>query len=312
MIARVRPALESAGLLLLFGVGGPAPAAQEPLRVFNAAALGPPFREILERMAGTRRIPRFDHQNAPSLEAVRKLTELGDIPDVLAVADVALFESIVVPQFSTWYLVFGTNAMVLAYGPRSAHAGDVGPANWMDVLLRSGVRIGRSDPRVDPSGYRTWMVLELAERWYRRPGLAARLRAAMPERYLRRAEADLSALVQAGELDYIWTYRNLARAHGLQWVELPPEINLEDPARSSWYSQVQVTVPGSGRRPGLTVRGAPIEFALTIPRQARSPALGEQFIRELLSPAGRAVMARSGFTMLGAPRIVGTGAPVFR
>jgi molybdate/tungstate transport system substrate-binding protein len=223
-------AIRSLTGLVLFALAGAPLAAQEPLRVFNAAALGPPFRQILTGMQAARRIPGFDHQNAPSLEVVRKLTELGNIPDLLAVADVALLDSLILPRFSSWYLVFGTNAMVIAYGPGSAYAREIGPGNWADVLLRPGVRIGRSDPRVDPSGYRTVMAVELAERWYRRTGLAERLLAAMPEQFMRRAEADLSALVQAGELDYIWTYRNLARAHRLQWVELPAEINLEDPA----------------------------------------------------------------------------------
>lgn len=287
------------------------PDAPEPIRVFNAAALGPSFRQLLLTMQSDRLVSTFVHQSAPSLEVVRRLTEFGDIPDVLAVADVALLDSLVLPRHSSWYLVFGTGALVLAYGPRSAHANEITADNWTEVLLRPGVRIGRSDLRVDPSGYRTLMATELAERHYRRPGLAAALLKAMPDRFMRRAEADLSALIQSGELDYIWTYRNLALGHHLQWLELPREINLEDQGLASWYAQAVVTIPGAAQSRSLTLHGAPILFALTIPRGARSPSLGESFIRRLLAPGGRAMMAASGFTMLPRPTIVGSDAPAF-
>ena len=138
--------------------------------------------------------------------------------------------------------------MVLVYSDRSAGAKEITRDNWWQViLLRPGVRTGRSDPALDPNGYRTLMVTQLAERHYRQPGLAARLLAAMPPRYVRPKEADLVALVQAGELDYAWTYRNIAVATGLRSVALPPEVDLSDPRLEATYRQATVRVP-AGRR----------------------------------------------------------------
>jgi len=111
------------------------------------------------------------------------------------------------------------------------------------------------------------MALQLTERDYRRPGLEASLLEAMPDRYVRRAEADVSALVQAGELDYIWTYRNLAKAHGLRWVELPAGINLEQPAWRSWYAQASVVLPGAPHSAPLHLVGAPIMVGLALTPQ---------------------------------------------
>ena len=125
----------------------------------------------------------LQQENAPSLEAVRKLTDLGRVPDVLATADVALFDALVLPAHSAWYVVFGTNALVLAYGPRSVGREALTREAWWRVLLRPGLRIGRSDPSLDPSGYRTLMALQLAERHHNQPGLADRLLAAMPPRF---------------------------------------------------------------------------------------------------------------------------------
>ena len=58
------------------------------------------------------------------------------------------------------------------------------------------------------------MVFQLAERFYRQPGLAARLERALPPKYMRPKEADLTALVQAGELDYSWSYCSIAKTQG--------------------------------------------------------------------------------------------------
>jgi molybdate/tungstate transport system substrate-binding protein len=103
-----------------------------------------------------------------------------------------------------------------------------------------GVRTGRSDTAQDPNGYRTLMVTQLAERHYRQPGLAGRLLAAMPPKYVRPKEADLVALVQAGELDYAWSYRNIAVTTGLPSVVLPAEVDLSDPRLEAAYRQATV------------------------------------------------------------------------
>lgn len=288
-------------LLTLGGCGEPTPT----LTVFNAAALGPPFSEALRAFAGTPPRVIIAQENAPSLEVVRKVTELGVIPDVLAVADDQLLADLILPSHATWFVRFGTNALVLAYGPLARFADEISTANWWQVLQRSGVRVGRSDLRVDPSGYRADMAMQLAEMFYREPGLTERLRATIPERNIRRAEADLSAHLEVGELDYGWTYENLARAHGLRYVKLPPEIDLSAPALRDWYAQAVVTLPGTASTASLTLRGAPIVFALTIPARAPNPALAQAFLRFLLSPDGQATLKGSGFTPLATPEWVG-------
>jgi molybdate/tungstate transport system substrate-binding protein len=275
------------------------------LLVFNAAALGPPFRALGDTLRGSIAGLEFRQENAPSLEAIRKLTSLGRVPDVLATADVALFDAMIVPAHSGWYLIFGTNALVLAYGPHSRGREDLSADAWWEVLLRPGIRAGRSDPSIDPSGYRTLMALQLAEAHYGQPGLAARLLAAMPIRYVRHAEADLSALIQAGELDYAWTYRNLARAHGLDFLELPPEVNLADPNRGAWYQQATARVARGEAGDSLTLRGAPILFALTVPDSAPHPDQARAFVSLLLSPIGTALLEGTGFEPLDPPRVVG-------
>lgn len=281
-----------------------------PLVVFNAGSLAQPFRELLRAFSARHPGVVPAQENAGSVEAARKLTELGKIPDVLGVADYNVIPALLVPAHATWYVTFARNAMVLAYAPDSRGAREVDGRNWWRVLLRPRVRTGRSDPALDPNGYRVLMVAQLAERHYRQPGLARRLIAAMPPRFMRPKEADLTALLEAGELDYIWTYRSIAETNRLAYVTLPREIDLSDPALAEAYGAVSVRVPGP-RRAGadsVELRAEPILYALTIPTAAPHPDVAAAFARFVLSPSGSAILRRSGF-LIAPPQVAGPGKP---
>jgi molybdate/tungstate transport system substrate-binding protein len=282
-----------------------------PLVVFNAGSLAAPFRDLL---AGFReRHPGVDprQESSGSLEAARKLTELNRIPDVLGVADSAVIPSLLFPGHATWYATFARNAMVLVYTDRSVGAKEINGENWWRILLRPGVRTGRSDPQLDPNGYRTLLVAQLAERHYHEPGLEARLLAAMPPRYTRPKEADLVALVQAGELDYAWSYRSISLTAGLKAVSLPREVDLSDPALGAWYGQASVKVPGGTRNKtdSVTMTGAPIVYAMTIPTRAEHAAAAAAFVRFVFSADGQAVLRQHGFLLLDQPMVGGPGKP---
>lgn len=284
-------------------------AVRGPLTVFNAGSLAAAMREVLQEFR--RRYPdvQIRQESAGSLESARKLTDLGRVPDVLAVADYQVLAGLVVPAHATWYANFARNAMVLLYSDRSRGAAELSAANWWQVLQRPGVRTGRSDPALDPNGYRTVMVTQLAERHYRQPGLAERLLQAMPPRFMRPKEADLVALVQAGELDYAWSYRNIAVATGLRGLTLPPEVDLSDPGRAATYALASVRVPGARGGAALTLRGEPIVYALTIPTAAPNPAAARAFVRFVFSPDGQAILRRGGYILLDRPEVAGPGRP---
>lgn len=301
------------GLLLAVLTLAPAAAAAAQalggsLIVYNAGSLARPFRELLDSFKVRHPAVTPAQENSGSLEAARKLTELGKIPDVLAVADYNVIDDLLRPKYAAWYVNFARNAMVLAYTDRSIDAATVDSANWWRILQKPGVRAGHSDPALDPNGYRTLIVLQLAERYYRQPGLARKLDAAMPPRYQRPKEADLTALLQAGELDYAWTYQSLAETSGLRYVSLPKAIDLSDPGLARDYEAASVRIPGASRSGGdsLTLRGEPIVYALTIPMGAPHPVLAAEFVRFALSAAGRAILKKNGFELLPSPIVIGT------
>jgi molybdate/tungstate transport system substrate-binding protein len=153
------------------------------------------------------------------------------------------------------------------------------------------------------------MVFQLAEAYYGQEGLASRLRSALLPRYVRPNEAQLTGLLQAGELDYAWSYRSLAGTGGLRWVDLPPEVDLSDPARAEWYARARVRLPpaAAGLADSLEFRGEPILYALTIPTEAKHAATARTFVRFVLSAEGRGILSRAGFRLIARPSLTGSG-----
>ncbi|HEY3287788.1 MAG TPA: extracellular solute-binding protein [Gemmatimonadaceae bacterium] len=289
------------------GRSGDTGTASKTLVAFNAGSLARPLRAALDSFAVREGVTALQ-ESAGSLETARKLTELGKIPDVVALADEDVFPQLLMPSALTWYVRFAHNRMVLAYTPRSRGADSITGDNWWRVLLRDGVETGRSDPQLDPNGYRTLLVLQLAERHYAQPGLAGRLLQAMPARNVRPKEADLVGLLQAGEFDYIWSYESMARSLGLNFVRLPEAIDLSAPADSASYATAHVRVRGRGAD-SVEFRGRPIVYALSVPLAAPHREIAERFVRYLLSADGQRVLRQQGLDVLAQPSIVGTGAP---
>ena len=285
-----------------------AAAPSDALLVMNAASITLPVRAMLDSFAA-RTGTKYELQPGASLEIARRLTDLHQTPDVVLLADPEVYPKLLMPRYAQWYAVFARNRIVLAYTSASRGADRITAENWRTVIQAPGVEVGRADPNTDPSGYRTLLTMQLAERHYRVPGLYGRLLAAAPERNVRPREADQIALLEAHELDYIWTYENLAQNDGLKFVKLPDDVDLGDPADSAVYSRVTTRVRGAHPGDTVTMRGAPILFGLTIPTTVEHRALAERFVDYVLSPAGQRVMRAQHLDALERPYTVGTNVP---
>lgn len=273
------------------------------LVVYNAGSLARPMRAVLDSFAVKTGVT-VHQESAGSLESARKLTELGKIPDVIALADYEVFPKFLMPEHVSWYVLFARNRMVLAHLPGSARAAGIDSTNWWTVLAREGVRVGRADPNLDPNGYRTLLSLRLAELESGEPGLAARLLRQWGDRYIRPKEADLLALLQAGEVDFIWSYESMAQAAGLAAVRLGSAVDLGSPSDSARYARATVTVAGRARGDSVTFTGAPIAYALSIPRDAPHPRLARAFAQYLMSTEGRRILRSTGLDAIDlSPRV---------
>lgn len=178
-------------------------------------------------------------------------------PDIVSVADIALFED---PLSPPWHSVFASNSVVLIYNPDSEggqRVADAGPERWYEPLVDGAADIGRTDPDQDPLGYRTRFTVELASRYYDGASNLADRILRPDQRY---PETALLSQFETGAIDVAFAYRNMAIERGYDYVELPDQINLSNPAYTAdWYSTTSYRLPS-----GQEIRGDLISYGATI------------------------------------------------
>src|SRR5262245_15516413 len=284
------------------------PILADTLLIFVPASLTKPIQPVLDSFAA-RTGTVVQRESGASLEHVRKITELGRIPDLLLLADDEVFEQLLIPQYASWHAQFARNRLVVAYTARSKHANEITRENWTQILRRPDVQVGRTDPNLAPVGYRTLILFKLAERFYKQPGLASSLLMAAPEHNIRPNAAELAALLAAGELDYIYDYESVAESDGFRFIALPDAINLGDPKRGAEYAADSVPVRGSSRGSTVAFKGQPLLYGLSVPKSAPHRAEAAPFLAHLASPDVVQKLRAAHVDMLDRPFVVGTGAP---
>jgi len=278
------------------------------LLVLHAGSLAGPMKAALDSFTARTGVA-VATMSAGSLEAARRITELHDVPDIIALADEEVFPSLLMPDDIDGYFVFARNRMVIAVAPRRARE-PTDSTNWYRALSDSQVEVGRSDPDLDPAGYRALLVLQLAARAYHMPSLPQRVLARSGPENVRPKSADLIALLETGVVDYAFVYESSARAAGLHWIQLPSSIDLGDESKAADYAAVSVRVKGRTRGDTMTVRGAPIRYAMAVPRKAPHPAAAARLTEFLLSDAGLSAMRAAGLPTVR-PRYVGASPPAW-
>lgn len=292
-----RMTFAAATALLAAAIGGSAQApAQTPttLTIFGAGTLAAPFNQIDEAFQKQYPGVVIQAQFGGSVMMARKITDLHQQADLLAVADYS-----VIPKYlfggdgkaatADWYAGFAQNAITFVYTDKSKFNNEISSQNWYEYLTKPGVQIGRSNPDTDPSGYQTVQMLALAETHYQLPGLAAKVLANAPKENMRDTETELIAALQLGQLDYLAIYRSDALQHHLKYFDLPAEINLSDPAFAAAYEKAEAHTANGD------VPGKPIVYAVTIPSGADHTDLAQKYVAFLLSKAGQEIMAANGF-----------------
>lgn len=196
-----------------------------------------------------------------STTVARLVAEGKRDPDILTVADTALFEE---PLRPAWYSEFTSNAIVIAYNPETeggTRIAKAGPKSWYEPIAGDAVSIGRTDPEQDPLGYRALFTLELASRYY---DTAANLRETVPKRRQIYPETSLISQFETGSIDAAIAYRNMAVERGYEHIELPNQIDLSDPKHTeNCYSTVSYT-----RQNGQVIHGDLISYGSTIRNQS--------------------------------------------
>jgi molybdate/tungstate transport system substrate-binding protein len=235
------------------GTGATNGSGSGPVSVLSAGSLELAFGEGLSEAVDT----DLRVESHGSSTVARLVSEGQRDPDIVALADTALFDG---PLHPSWYSVFASNAVVIAYNPNTEageRLGEAGSENWYDVLLDEDVTLGRTDPTQDPLGYRALFTLELASRYY---DDANDLRERVPERDQIYPETGLISQFESGNVDAAVAYRNMAVERDYDYIDLPDRIDLGNPKyEADWYSTVSYTAPS-----GKTTRGGLIGYGSTV------------------------------------------------
>jgi len=299
-------------LLLVLAVvasGCTTPAQEKTLVVFHAGSLSVPFQQLEEEFAkyaeenlGVK--VSFQDEASGSVMAVRKVTDLGKKADIVAVADYTLIPELMMPNYTDFYVIFATNEIVIAFTEKSKYADEIDSTNWYEILARPDVTFGFSDPNQDPCGYRSVMVMKLADYHYGKPVFETLVERntniyangsliVVPKEIevkndkvvIRPKETDLTGLVESGSLDYYFIYKSVAEQHNLSYIELPREINLRDFQLAEHYARVAVLLGSTGS----VIEGKPIVYGVTVPKNAPERELALEFLRFMLGERGREI-----------------------
>jgi molybdate/tungstate transport system substrate-binding protein len=223
---------------------------------------------------------------AGSQACARKITDVKKPCDIMASADYTVIDKLLIPTYADWNIRFATNQLVLCYTDKSAYADKITKKNWYEILQKKDVVWGHSDPNLDPCGYRSLMVMQLAEKYYKKPGLYDKLLANRPEENIRPKSVELISLLQTGNMDYAWEYLSVAVQHDLRYIVLPDEINLGNYRYDDFYSQAVVQV--TGKEPGtfMEMRGGSVTYGITLIKDAPNREAAIAFLQYMLEPQG--------------------------
>ncbi|MFA6129372.1 MAG: extracellular solute-binding protein [Candidatus Omnitrophota bacterium] len=244
----------------------------------------------------------FVKESGATLLLIRKITELNQAPDVVFVADALAIKEKLIPEYADWYIKFYEDRIVLAYSDKSKYTNEISSRNWYQVILRKDVRYGYANPNLAPVGYRTLMVWQLADIYYKQrigsKNIYDSLKDACPIENIMPDVAELLNLLESLSLDYAFVYESTAKQHNLKYIRLPKEIDLGSDELSEFYKQAKVEISTKKNAQKEVLTGSPVTFGLTILKSASNAKGAVEFVKFFLGPVGRKILDSNYQTML--------------
>ncbi len=209
-------------------------------------------------------------------------------------------------------LAIASDPLVIAYSPKSRYyqqlnairTGEKPLGDLFGLLASAGFRLGRTDPTQDPQGFFFILMTKLAQTELHLPaGEAARaLGITTSSPYGSSSQMlDESALptdIAEGVVDAGSAFLSEAKQFGLDYITLPATLDFASPSQERLYSSVSLVIAGSAER-GEVIS---LDAGLVSPTAGSRPAASDEaadrsFVAFLLSPAGRAILRRAGYSL---------------
>jgi molybdate/tungstate transport system substrate-binding protein len=182
---------------------------------------------------------------------IRERVRSGDVFVSAAAAADRSLEGSPNGAWVSWYSAFMASPLELAYNPHARIGGELGRGvPWYRLLEQSGIRVGRTDPKLDPKGVLTVEAVDNASKKLHDQRLAKALTAfeVFPE-------TGLVGRLQSGQLDAGFLYAVEAKNAKLPTVSLAPV-----------YKYAAYTLTILNRAPNPTGAAALIRYLLNAAR----------------------------------------------
>jgi molybdate/tungstate transport system substrate-binding protein len=225
-------------------------------------SIGPAF----EKASGLRFIGYAAGSNRIASEINAKLRR----GDVFISASPKVNESLVGKAHGnavSWYIRFASSPLLPGYNPLSRFAADFRAKRWDAVLREPGIRIGRTDPKLDPKGALTIELVTKAAALYHQPDLVRATLGAPENPAQVFPEEALAGRLQSGQLDVGFFY----------------STELAD-----------LKIPAARPAPELKVQA---DYTVTILNDAPNASGAARFVSFLLSSQGRRLLAAHGMNV---------------
>ncbi len=292
------------------------PATNQQLIIYRAGSLTRAFQPLEKAFTCQTGIQVKDTAMG-SVDAGRQITAGGQACDLYAPADYLDIDLFMKPAgYANFDIVFAHGRTVLVYSPSGLAAKKLPPiaapgsapfhppdsipkaaAKWYEILTMPGVGIGGGNWFLDPGAYRAPMIFQLAEEFYKSPNLYNNLLGHLV------IMGQNSGAVLGKQFDFQFAYEHNARATAAtnpdyQYVDLPDELNLSDPAKDAYYREHAVVVlPGLGTTKSartIAVPGAWLAWGITMMKDAPNKENAIKFLQLLLGPTGTAALKENG------------------
>jgi molybdate/tungstate transport system substrate-binding protein len=205
---------------------------------------------------------------------IRGRVRTGDVFISAAAAADRTLEGAGNGDWVSWYSAFMGSPLELAYNPKGRFGEELRRGvPWYRVLTQHGVRVGRTDPKLDPKGVLTVEALDNAASKLHDPALAKALSS-----FETFPETGLVGRLQSGQLDAGFFYTVEARNAKLSTVALAPVYK---------YAL----------------------YTLTILNRAPNPTGAVALVRYLLNAARGYTLAKNGLTPIR-PQFIGRASAV--
>ncbi|MEO6913305.1 MAG: extracellular solute-binding protein [Candidatus Baltobacteraceae bacterium] len=192
-------------------------------------------------------------------------------PDVFISADPKVLDDLIARKFITSYTIFGSSPMTIGYSPKSRFATSFeaaarGERSLLDVLSTPGLRIGRTDPQLDPKGTRSIRALTLLANQQGRPQAAAQILGPNDNPAQVFPEEALLVRLESGDVDAAFLYSTEASARHI---------------------------------PAIVLRGdAGAVYAIAILKTAQHRKAADAFVQFLLHDEGKHILEQAGIEYL--------------